>query len=60
MLTHFCKGLAFAFLAGPWTADALAARGQLAVADERPAPWLRSVVGQLMNLAAPAVIAIDP
>ena len=40
MPSELSRGLAFAFLAGPWTAPEMIARGREALGGER-APWLR-------------------
>jgi hypothetical protein len=55
---HLAKGLALAFLAGPWTADELVARGQAALGVEprRRVRWLRSLVRHLLEAcSAPPV-----
>src|SRR5690242_9713155 len=58
MVGHLAKGLAFAFLAGPWTDGDLVARGRAALGDGAPgrARWLRRMVRRLLaELPAPPV-----
>lgn len=51
MVGHLAKGLALAFLAGPWTADELVARGRAALAEgaRGRARWLRKLVRRLLE-----------
>jgi len=53
MLAHVAKGLAFAFLAGPWTEAELVARGRLALGVRGRARWMRGLVRRLL-VAFPA------
>lgn len=55
MVSHRAKGLAFAFLAGPWTEAELVARGEAALGFRTvsSARWLRGVVRRVL-VAFPA------
>jgi hypothetical protein len=55
MVGHVAKGLAFAFLAGPWTEGEMVARGRVALGDgaRGRARWLRHLVRHTL-LAFPA------
>src|SRR5262245_20495772 len=57
MLDDICKALAFAFLAGPWDAVDLVARGR-DVPGER-APWLRPLARRLVRRYPAAPIDRD-
>jgi RNA-directed DNA polymerase len=48
MLGHVAKGLAFAFLAGPWTEAELIARARLALGVGGRARWLRGLVRRML------------
>jgi RNA-directed DNA polymerase len=50
MVGHLAKGLAFAFLAGPWTETELLSRGRAALDDGagRRARWLRRTVRRVL------------
>jgi len=50
MLGHLAKGLALAFLAGPWTADELVTRARVALGDgaRGRAGWLRKLVRRML------------
>lgn len=51
MVTHLARGLAFAFLAGPWTADDMMARGRAALGNgaRGRARWLRNLVRRTLE-----------
>lgn len=51
MVDHLATGLALAFLAGPWTADGLMARGRSAFGDgaRGRARWLRKLVRRTLE-----------
>jgi len=46
-VSRFCRGLALAFLAGPWTREELRARGEEACDAE--VPWLGRLVARVMK-----------
>src|SRR4051812_26208394 len=50
MVSQLAKGLAFAFVAGPWTAGELVARGEAALGPSTPGRkrWLRGVVRRVL------------
>jgi hypothetical protein len=51
MVNHLAKGLALAFLAGPWTADEMTARGRTAFGDgaRGRARWLRNLARRTLE-----------
>jgi hypothetical protein len=58
MVGHIAKGLALAFLAGPWTEGELVARGRtaLGIGERERARWLRQLVRRtLLEYPAPPV-----
>lgn len=61
MVGHLAKGLAFAFLAGPWTEGELVARGRAAMGGgaRGRARWLRNLVRRMLQAFPQAPVDRD-
>jgi len=58
MVDHLARGLALSFLAGPWTADELVARGRVALGTgaHRRSRWLVKLVRRMLQIFPTALI----